>query len=148
MYSKEKISMKSNKYNYNLKYVIFGHIFLFILFLGELKEDNTSGLERIIVTFILSLIIAYGITLNFKKSSIAALSFTLLVGLLDSKGPFNDYITEYSRYQKYPSKKNCDACTPMIKYGIHENKRIPYGVAIAFNPLSAFALYSFCQHIR
>ena len=103
MYSKEKISMKSNKYNYNLKYVIFGHIFLFILFLGELKEDNTSGLERIIVTFILSLIIAYGITLNFKKSSIAALSFTLLVGLLDSKGPFNDYRTEYSRYLKYPS---------------------------------------------
>ena len=95
--------MKSHKYNYNLKYVIFGHIVLFILFLGELKEENTTGLERIIVTFILSLIIAYGITLNLKKSAITAFSFTLLVGLLDNKGPFSDYRIEFSRYKKYPS---------------------------------------------
>jgi hypothetical protein len=97
--------MKSYKYNYNLKYVIFGHIVLFIIFLGGLKEENTTGLERIIVTFILSLIIAYGITLNFKKSFITAISFTLLVGLLDNKGPFNDYITEFSRYQTYASNR-------------------------------------------
>jgi hypothetical protein len=95
--------MKSHKYKYNLKHVIFGHVALFILFLGALPEDSTTGLERIIVTFILSLLVAYGITLNFKKSAITALGFTLLVGLLYSKGPFSDYRKEFSRYKRYPS---------------------------------------------
>jgi hypothetical protein len=90
-------------YNYNLKHVVFGHVALFILFLGALPEDSTTGLERIIVTFILSLIVAYGITLNFKKSAITAFSFTFLVGLLDHKGPFSDYRKEFSIYQKDPS---------------------------------------------
>jgi hypothetical protein len=85
---KEKVSY----INYTKKWIVIGHIILFILFLSALPMDSTFGIERIVATFILSFMITYGITLHFKKSIIVGILFTLLMGLLDSRGPFSDYI--------------------------------------------------------
>jgi hypothetical protein len=97
-------SLKAGVSNINgkQKWIVIGHIILFILFLSALPTDSTFGIERIVATFVLSFIISYGITLQFKKSIIVGILFTLLMGLLDSRGPFSDYRKSVYEYQQYP----------------------------------------------
>jgi hypothetical protein len=95
---KAKVSNINNK----KKWVVIGHIIIFILFLSALPIDSIFGIERIVATFVLSFTISYSITLQFKKSIIVGILFTLLMGLLDSRGPFSDYRKSVSVYQQYP----------------------------------------------
>ena len=90
-------------FKYNIKHILFGHVILFVIFLSALPEGDTSGLERIVATYVLSLMLTYSVTMNWKKSIVAALLFTLLLGFLDSAGPFNDYIHMFDRYNRSPS---------------------------------------------
>ena len=93
--------MKS--YKFNIKHLVFAHVILFIIFMSTLPEVDTFGIERIFATYVLVLIVSYGITLNWRKSLIAAAVFTFVVGLLDSEGPFSDYKHFINRYKRSPS---------------------------------------------
>ena len=101
MYSKKKSNMKNLKIKDKKKWIFVFHSIIFIIFLSALHPYNIFGIKRIISTFILSFILSYGITSHFKKSIIASILFTLLVGLLDNRGPFSDYRKYPDRYNKY-----------------------------------------------
>jgi len=90
-------------FKYNIKHILFGHVILFVIFLSALPEGDTFGLERIIATYVLALILSYSITMDWKKSFISALVFTLLMGLLDSNGPFSDYTHMFDSYKRSSS---------------------------------------------
>lgn len=93
------------KFNFDSMNVLIGHIILFIVFLASLPPENTHGLERIVVTYITILLLLSAITRSWKNSFIAALAITLFIGLLDSRGPFDDYRYAYNKYMKSPSLK-------------------------------------------
>lgn len=76
---------------YNPRYLIFGHVVLLALFISVLPGESLIGLERISATYIISLLVTYGITLSWKKSATVALAFVLLVGLLDQRGMYSDW---------------------------------------------------------
>ena len=79
------------KNNCNKRWVFSGYIALFVLFLSALPLDSIYGLERIVSTIFLASLISYLITNDWKKSVVVGLGFTVLMGLLDSRGPFSDY---------------------------------------------------------
>jgi len=87
------------KVNFNIKHTVFGHIVLFLIFICALPVNKTQGLERIFSTYILLLMISYGLTQNWKNSFILALVVTLLLGLIDSRGLFSDYKYMYHKYK-------------------------------------------------
>ena len=76
---------------YDPRYLIFGHVVLFVLFLSILPNETLVGLERIAATYIMVLLLSYGITLNWNQSATIALVFVLLVGLLDQNGLYSDW---------------------------------------------------------
>lgn len=90
-------------FKYNIKHILFGHVILFIIFLSALPEGDTFGIERIVATYVLALMLSYSVTLDWKKSLISALVFTILLGLLDHNGPFSDYTQVFNTYKRSPS---------------------------------------------
>jgi len=91
------------KVNFNIRHTIFGHIILFIIFLSALPVNETRGLERIFSTYVLLLMISYGLTQNWRNSFVAAFVVTILLGLIDSRGLFSDYRYMYHKYRGSPS---------------------------------------------
>ncbi len=85
-----KPQVKNMKTSNTLNYIHI-HIILLILFLTLFPEGYIIGIRRIAVTFILSLMITHSIIHDWRKSSLIALAFTFIMGLLDSNGPFSDY---------------------------------------------------------
>jgi hypothetical protein len=88
---------------YNVRYLVFGHIVLFILFLSLLPSETFFGFERVMSAFLIGLLIAYGSTLDWRKSFWAGLIFALVIEFLNPAGPFADLRTGYSAYEKSPS---------------------------------------------
>jgi hypothetical protein len=76
---------------YNNRFLIIAHVVIFTLFIIMLPKKTITGLERIIATYLMVLLISYGITLNWNKSAIISLVFLFLAGLLDGEGVFNDW---------------------------------------------------------
>ena len=93
------------KFNFDIKHAFLGHLILFMVFLAALPENNTYGLERILATYVVFLFISYGITENWKNSFFSAMAITLLLGLIDSRGPFSDYRYAYRKYLRSPSTR-------------------------------------------
>lgn len=102
--------MKLSKKNFllygkkiTLRKLVYMHILLFIIILGVIPPEKVVGVQRIITTFILLLLVAYWVTGSWKTSYILSLSVTLLLGLLDSRGVFSDYKHFFYKYIKKPS---------------------------------------------
>ena len=96
------------KFNFNithdfLGHVFLGHILLLLVLLAALSPENTYGLERIIVTYVVFLFLAYVITRNWKHSFVSAIAITLFLGLIDNRCPFSDYKSTYNKYLRSPS---------------------------------------------
>lgn len=73
------------------RYLVFSHVFILLLFISFLPTESLIGLDRIAITFVMTLLISYGITLNWNQSATIALVFVLLVGLLDNRGLYSDW---------------------------------------------------------
>lgn len=87
------------KINFNIKYTVFGHIILFVILISALPVNEICGFERIFSTYVLLLMISYGLTQNWRNSFVIAFGVTLLLGLIDSKGSFSDYRYMYNKYR-------------------------------------------------
>lgn len=84
----------------NMLNYIHVNILLFILFIAMFPEGYIIGIRRIVVTFILALMVAYSISHDWRTSSLIAIAFTLMMGLLDSNGPFSDY-RRFNHYESF-----------------------------------------------
>jgi hypothetical protein len=73
------------------QYIVFAYVVLLMFFFSLLPQESLVGMERIAATYFLSLLIIYGITLNWKVSFIFALLAILIVGFIDQKGFFYDW---------------------------------------------------------
>ena len=94
------------KFNFNITHDFLGHILLLLVLLAALSPENTYGLERILVTYVVFLFISYVITRNWNQSFVPAFVITLFLGLLDSRGPFSDYSDAYKKKLKIASSYN------------------------------------------
>lgn len=96
--------------SYDERYLIFGHVILFVLFLSILPIDTLHGLERIAAAYIVALLLGYGITQNWNKSATIALIFVLIIGLLDSRGAFSDFRDLFGkrRTEMFENKQNIE----------------------------------------
>lgn len=91
------------KKNHGIKNIVFSHIVLFILFISALPVEETIGLEKIVSTYILLLLITYALTENWKNSFFIAFGVMMLFNLIDSRGPFSDYVYLYNNYKNSDS---------------------------------------------
>jgi hypothetical protein len=96
---------------YDERYLIFGHVVLFVLFLSILPNETLVGLERIAAAYIVALLVSYGITLNWNKSATVALIFVLIIGLFDRRGPYYDWkdmFNKESRHERFDNLKEAE----------------------------------------
>ena len=104
-----KISKKKMSKPFNLlqgistKKLVYAHILIFIIVLGIVPPEKVIGIQRIITTFALMLLVSYWITGCLRKSYVISASVTLLLGLLDSRGVLSDYKYAFYKYVKKPT---------------------------------------------
>jgi len=89
---------------YDPRYLVFGHVVLFVLFLSILPNETLVGLERIAATYLMVLLLSYGITLNWNQSATVALVFVLLLGLLDQNGVYSDWRNIFNNHESFENK--------------------------------------------
>lgn len=80
------LTKSSDKY----RYMVFAHVILFVLFLSILPEKSVVGVERLVASYIIALLLIYGITGSWLRSSWMAFLFVLIMGFLDERGLFSD----------------------------------------------------------
>jgi hypothetical protein len=85
------------------KKLVYGHILVFIAILGIVPPEKVIGIQRIITTFVSLFFTLYWILGNWKKSYIVAISITILLGFVDSRGMLSDYKYIFYKYVKKPS---------------------------------------------
>jgi hypothetical protein len=74
---------------YNEKQLFCGFVVLFVLFLSAFPR--IVGLERVVATFILAILIAYSVTTDWNQSAIFAVGMVFFTSLINSNGPFSDF---------------------------------------------------------
>ena len=84
---------------YNRQYLFFIYVILFMIFLSFFPRNSIIGIERIVATYTLGLLITYAVTQDWSKSVFVALGFTFLGVFLDSNGLFSDY--KYQKNKEY-----------------------------------------------
>ena len=75
----------------NKRYLFFSYAVVFVLFVNMFPNNTIIGLERIVATYIIILLLTYAVSLKWRESAILALGVTLFLGLLDPRGAFRDY---------------------------------------------------------
>lgn len=74
----------------NYRIMVVAHVVLFILFLSILPENSIVGVERLVASYIITLLLIFAITGSWMKSSWIAFLFVIILGFLDERGLFSD----------------------------------------------------------